>query len=265
MSAMRDDAPVPPLPQLVLRPLRRRLHELAFRLRHAGEPAFDCPLCAYHGPFRTVRPATGPRAHAACARCGTLERHRLQYLVARQLFAGPDTARLRCLHFAPEAVFRPWFATLFARYETADISGIDVDHTVDLQSLPFAPASYDVVYASHVLEHVRDDAAAIAGIRRILAPGGVAILPVPVVGPRTVEYPAPNPHETLHVRAPGPDDFDRYRPHFARVDVHRSEDVPARFQPFVHEDRSGYPDERSPLRLPETGTRHPDFVPVCYV
>jgi ubiquinone/menaquinone biosynthesis C-methylase UbiE len=49
----------------------------------------------------------------------------------------------------------------------------------DAGALPFAPASFDRVYCSEVLEHLVDPGAAVAEIRRVLKPGGVAVLSVP--------------------------------------------------------------------------------------
>jgi hypothetical protein len=49
------------------------------------------------------------------------------------------------------------------------------------------------VFASHVLEHIPDDGLAIREIRRILVPDGIAILPVPLVSLKTIEYAEPNP------------------------------------------------------------------------
>lgn len=43
---------------------------------------------------------------------------------------------------------------------------------VDAQALPFAPASFDVVVANHMLYHVPDRATTFAEVRRVLAPGG---------------------------------------------------------------------------------------------
>lgn len=235
-----------------------------FKWRHRDQPAYSCPVCRYRGPFASLSPATGVRRDAMCPQCGALERHRLQWLVLDRILAGCDCSRMRMLHFAPESYFTPRFSALFDRYETADLAMPGVDHQVDLQSLPFESASYDFVYASHVLEHIPDDEAAISEIRRILRPGGIAILPVPLIGPVTIEYPEPNPAETMHVRAPGPDYFDRYRPHFSRVDLYRSEDFPARHQLFVHEDRTTLPSPQSPHRLPMEGDRHSDTVPVCF-
>jgi len=156
------------------------------------------------------------------------------------------------------------FASLFGQYETADIDMKDVDHAVDLQALPFSSGAYDVVYASHVLEHVPNDSKAIAEIRRILAPNGFAILPVPIVNPFTVEYPGPNPRESMHIRAPGLDYFDRFLPHFARIDLFRSNAFPPQYQLFAYEDRTRYPTEESPLRAAMGDERHIDVVPVCW-
>lgn len=84
-------------------------------------------------------------------------------------------------------------------------------------------------------------------------------------GLRTVEHPAPNPHESDHARAPGCDYFDRYRMHFARVERFDSSQAPDRYQTYIYEDRTGWPNEQSPLRPPMHGERHVDVVPLCYV
>ena len=139
-----------------------------------------------------------------------------------------------------------------------------VDHTVDIQHLPFKEATYDVIFASHVLEHIRDDRQAIGEVRRVLRPKGMAFLPVPIVCAETIEYPEANQYEAGHVRAPGPDYFERYKEYFSRVEIHTSESYPEKHQLFIYEDRSRWPTKECPLRPPMQGWRHPDFVPVCY-
>jgi SAM-dependent methyltransferase len=52
----------------------------------------------------------------------------------------------------------------------------------DLCGMPFAPNAFDLVLATDVIEHVDDDAQAIAEIARILKPGGVALITVPTFG-----------------------------------------------------------------------------------
>ena len=56
----------------------------------------------------------------------------------------------------------------------------------DLRALPFPDASVDRVIAAEVLEHVPDDAAAIAEIARVLAPGGRVAVTVPRYGPERI-------------------------------------------------------------------------------
>ncbi|TYP90682.1 class I SAM-dependent methyltransferase [Blastococcus xanthinilyticus] len=56
----------------------------------------------------------------------------------------------------------------------------------DLLHLPFPDASVDRVIASEVLEHVPDDATAMAEIFRVLKPGGRAAVTVPRYGPERI-------------------------------------------------------------------------------
>jgi SAM-dependent methyltransferase len=175
-----------------------------------------------------------------------------------------NTARLKMLHFAPEDFFRKLFANKFGQYETADPNMGRVDYKLDLQNLPFDDATYDFVFASHVLEHIPNDEQAIAEIRRILRPNGIAVLPVPLVAEKTVEYPEANPNETFHVRAPGLDYFDRYRRSFSKIVRFSSESFPNTYQLFLYEDRSRMPTKDFPLRPAMKGDRHIEVVPVCY-
>jgi SAM-dependent methyltransferase len=242
-----------------------RLPAPLFKIWHRHKEQFRCPICAYHGPFADFRSFAGCRQHAICPNCGALERHRLQWLVINRVFEVASAANMKMLHFAPEKFFRSQFSQRFPNYETADLLMRDVNHQVDITALPFEDASYDFVFASHVLEHVREDERAIGEIRRVLRPGGIAILPVPIVCGKTIEYPEANPQEAGHVRAPGIDYPERYKKYFGRVDVHASGSYPDAFQVFVYEDRTGWPTLECPLRPPMQGRKHADYVPVCYV
>jgi len=238
---------------------------LAFKAYCRKKSRFRCPLCGYSGPFIDRHASTGTRESAECPRCSSYERHRLQWLTLAALEQSRDFSRMDVIHFAPEPFLIKQFRKTFRSYTTADLEMPRVDHHVDLTRLPFPSASYDLVFASHILEHIRDDMAAIREMRRILRPNGIAILPVPIVGERTIEYTEPNPAEFGHVRAPGLDYYDRYRQVFSDVKVFTSDQFEPAYQLFVYEDRSHWPTPDMPLRLPSPGIRHSEFVPVCQV
>jgi SAM-dependent methyltransferase len=71
---------------------------------------------------------------------------------------------------------------------------------MDLTSMPFGAAAFDVVLCNHVLEHVLDDRAAMKELLRVLKPGGWAILQVPIKRERTLEdVTVSTPEERLKV------------------------------------------------------------------
>lgn len=222
-----------------------------------------CPVCGYQGRFLSRAAVTGTRRRAQCPRCGALERHRIQQLVYRQL-ADSGLLHGRLLEVAPEPFTRRSLHPHFASVHTTDLLRTDVTLRTDLTSTPFADATFDVVVASHVLEHIPDDAAAIAEISRIVRPGGIAVLPVPIVNAATVEYSSPNRFEDFHVRAPGPDYYDRYIGPFESVQLFTSADFDPRHQVDLIEDRSIYPNERFPQRQAAAGDAHGDIVAVAH-
>ena len=168
------------------------------------------------------------------------------------------------LHFAPEPVIAAPLREQFAGYVSADLDPAGVDLALDITAMTsITTDSIDIVWASHVLEHVRGDDTAIEEIHRVLRPGGWAVLPVPVVADRTVEYAEPCAVEHGHVRAPGPDYFDRYRRVFDTVHVIASDDVDPRWQTWVYEDRTNPPRRFMPDRPAQAGVRHRDYVPIC--
>ena len=140
-------------------------------------------------------PSTGIRKHAKCPKCGAFERHRLQKLVLAKLSKRYEFSKMNILHFAPETHIRQYFQENFESYHSADLFMNNVDFKEDLRRLKFDKAKYNFVFASHILEHIKEDMNAISEIRRILTPNGIAILPVPIISEKTTEYPEPNPFE----------------------------------------------------------------------
>ena len=82
-------------------------------------------------------------------------------------------------HFAAEPWVRGWFEERGADYVTADLNDL-FELQLDITAMDLADASFDMVMANHVLEHV-DDKAALAEMFRILRPGGQAVITVPMI------------------------------------------------------------------------------------
>jgi SAM-dependent methyltransferase len=137
----------------------------------------ECPCCG----GRFARFVVREDASRVCPRCRSRERQRVLWVyLQRELAIESSTARV--LHLAPEPALHERLRTLPAlRYETGDLEpGPLVDRTMDVERLPHADGSLDLVLCSHVLEHVPDDRQAARELARVLAPGGRALVQVPV-------------------------------------------------------------------------------------
>ena len=99
---------------------------------------------------------------------------------------------------------------------------------VDITDIPYPDSSFDVIYCSHVLEHVPEDRKAMRQMHRLLRPGGWALIIVPIRGECTFEdttVTSPEERKRLfgqcdHVRRYGPDVADRLREAGFRVTVY---------------------------------------------
>jgi SAM-dependent methyltransferase len=135
-----------------------------------------CPICL--AEFPAFAPYNN-RPHARCPRCGSVERHRMSWLYLQR--ESPMLKRpVRMLHFAPERCL----AERIRKYPTIEHVGASFDPNkpdegVDIQDLKFADESFDLIYCSHVLEHVPDDRRAIRELGRVLKRDGVAVVLVP--------------------------------------------------------------------------------------
>jgi SAM-dependent methyltransferase len=161
--------------------LRRR--EQMRRLR--GD-AVHCPCCR-HSFARFADDWNRP--DAICPRCGSHERHRLLRLWLERE-AGLHG---RVLHFAPEYAISGWLgAQPEIDYLTSDFAGPGADLRLDMTAIDLPDASFDAIIASHVLEHIDDEAAALRELARVLRPGGQAIVMVPVDHGRPDTYEDPS-------------------------------------------------------------------------
>lgn len=124
------------------------------------------------------------RPDARCSICGSLERHRLAFLLLRDCIPPGQTV----LHVAPEATMLPWLVSLSREYLSIDLHSPAM-RRMDLTNLELSDGTQTLIWCSHVLEHVPDDRKALAELFRVLAPGGLLMLQVPIRGSVTREDP----------------------------------------------------------------------------
>lgn len=142
-----------------------------------------CNICGWKAARLTDDPW---HAGTVCPVCRSQVRHRMLGAMLDGLCTVPGLALNELLlakdilHFAPERQLRDRIRTAAKAYTTADYERGDCDLHLDMSAMPsVADQSYDVVIACDVLEHVPDDRAALRELRRILRPGGLAVLTVP--------------------------------------------------------------------------------------
>jgi SAM-dependent methyltransferase len=164
-----------------------------------------------------------------------MERHRLLWLHLQNnpaLLEGD----LDILHIAPEYVLKRRLSRASnLNYITGDLGAPLADLKLDVQDMPFANESFDVVFCNHVLEHVDDDRQAMREIYRVLRPEGWALLMCPLG--RKLDITIEDPHTRTptarlanygqedHVRLYGSDYFDRLREAGFVIETLRVEDV----------------------------------------
>lgn len=149
----------------------------------------------------------------------SLERHRLLWLYLQNetdLLTRPQ----KLLHFAPEQCFYKRFReSETIQYTTTDLNSPLADVPADICNLPFADNQFDFILCNHVLEHIPDDFKAMQEIYRVLKPGGIAILQIPLENNRDVTFEDDSITDRKerarifgqydHVRVYGMDYFDR--------------------------------------------------------
>lgn len=151
----------------------------------------------------------------------SLERHRLIWLyLQRETNFFKTSAKL--LHMAPEKAFMKRLKKLkHLAYTTCDLESPLADVKTDICDLPFDNASFDWILCNHVLEHIPNDTKAMQELYRVLKPGGIALLQVPLESNRKETFEDDsivNKAERTkvfgqydHVRVYGKDYFDKLR------------------------------------------------------
>lgn len=220
-------------------------HGIAIKWAPANfPPKRYCPICEqsslYFLPASRIAKLVfhylpdGRFKDAQCPYCSSAARQRLFfYWITKNL---PPPSPQRVLHIGPGGV-----TTLISKmkdlfgngYVTTDLCHPAAQVLSDITSLAFPSEVFDIIYCSHVLEHVRDDRKAMQECRRVLRFGGRAIFMVPVASEKTFEdWTITDPSERAkvfgrkdHVRLYGPDFHDRLSDAGFQVEMFRAEDL----------------------------------------
>ena len=158
---------------------------------------FTCPFCGHSSHYlwqlghndkvlTDNKVAGGGKRYAKCMSCGSTDRDRLVYLYLRghtDIFKKKDA---RVLHIAPERCLRKVLKKQFeSTYTAADKFTKGYWYArdtvkMDITAISYPAATFDLIVCNHVLEHIEDDQKAISELARVLMPGGIAILQVPI-------------------------------------------------------------------------------------
>ena len=145
-----------------------------------------CPICgAKRRKFLPYGYGT-VREDALCPSCLSLERHRLLWFYFMNNDNGLEAFKSlpTILHVAPEVClmkqFKQIYRTAPERYITADLESPLADMHFDIQDIPMADNSVDIVICNHILEHVESDHKALKEIYRIMRPGGMGVVLAPI-------------------------------------------------------------------------------------
>ena len=174
-----------------------RLRRL-YLLRHRGH-AFTCPCCGNHlrrfvdyayqknGEKRDARRYPHSYRETICPFCGSLPRHRILCEALSQ-----NQELLQGKKVVLFSVESPTMQFLWQRgipFQTVDLYDPKADLRMNIQRLEFPNESLGFIVCNNVLEHVGDDKAALRELHRVLEPGGLLVLTVPIDPsyPHTVE------------------------------------------------------------------------------
>jgi len=171
--------------------LIRRFLYCVYKIKNpSGTRKYFCPCCSrslagftdmrYYDDDERFDPARfrKMRQDVICPFCYSAPRQRIL-----ACWADDNADLLRrsgILYFAPEYSMMKWFGRNKIKVTTADLYAVNVDLKLDITKIALPDASYDMVIANHVLEHVSSYADALSELHRILKPDGMMIISFPI-------------------------------------------------------------------------------------
>lgn len=148
-----------------------------------------CALCG--GAVAAFESYGIPPRAGRCPHCGSKGRHRALALMARETLLPKLPAGAEILEVGPSPALMTRLAALWGesggRYTAVDLrplrgaARLPPRHrfmVMDARALEFPDASFDLVLCGNTLSFMREDRAALAEFKRVLKPGGLALLTV---------------------------------------------------------------------------------------
>jgi SAM-dependent methyltransferase len=134
----------------------------------------QCPICSK----KLRKFLTMPNADLLCPKCGSLARDRRLWNTLNNGFLNDG---INILDFSPSrCLSRKMKQVKAINYMSTDLSGNFIaDFKYDITNIDIASNTLDLIICYHVLEHIDDDAKAMAELLRVLKPGGNAIVQTP--------------------------------------------------------------------------------------
>lgn len=203
--------------RFIPRPIRKKLEKLS-KTRPLKKLIFFglsryCIICKSNlRLFKTF--GLMQRPDACCPVCGAVERQRMLWLFLKLKTNIFKAVPKKMLYVAPVKELVSKFNNI-PKLDclTADLNNPEVMEKMDITDIQHPDNSFNIIYCSHVLEHVPDDCKAMHELSRVLKPDGWAILLVPITADKTFEdhtITDPNERERVlgqhdHIRVYGPD------------------------------------------------------------
>lgn len=159
------------LPKQVLQKNEQLLRKLVAS-RYKGD-TYQCNLCDFNLK-EFVRLESGD---LLCPNCGSNGRARNLWILLKKQLPGK-----RVLHFSPPTSLKTKIEKEgnTSQYFCSDYVGeFQTENQIDIQNINIARERFDLIICYHVLEHVKDDTAALRELHRVLAKNGLCYVQTP--------------------------------------------------------------------------------------
>lgn len=115
-----------------------------------------------------------------CCYCGCHDRERHLSMYFDKLGLWGKLENSKVLHIAPEIHISKKISSIVTKeYVRCDLFPKKDELKVDITKIVFSDSYFDFIICNHVLEHVSDYRKAFSELKRVLVPGGTAILQTP--------------------------------------------------------------------------------------